>query len=148
MVSRPSAPTTSSAAVPIQTRRGARATRSPTRRQAPCVSSAPSSPKWGTPLFHPKIGGRQNARRPQIVSSAGSSVSMVIIAIAMPSAPIGPRPAVPSTSAMVRHSSAAITVAPDATIAGPAVRRASAIASCLSSCLRNSSRYLDTSSSA
>ena len=92
------------------------------------------------PLFQPKIGGRQNARRPQIVSSAGSSVSIVIIATAMPSAPIGPSPAVPSTSAIDRHSSAQITVAPDATIAGPAVRSASAIASCLSSCLRSSSR--------
>ena len=140
IVSRPSAPIASTATVPIQIRRGPRATRSPTRRQAPWVSSAPSSPKCGMPLFQPKIGGRQNARRPQIVSSAGSSVSIVIIATAMPSAPIGPSPAVPSTSAIDRHSSAQITVAPDATIAGPAVRSASAIASCLSSCLRSSSR--------
>ena len=92
------------------------------------------------PLPQPNIGGRQNARRPQITSSAGSSVSIVTIATAMPSAPIGPSPAVPSTSAIVRHSSAQITVAPEATIAGPAVRSASAIASCLSSCLRSSSR--------
>ena len=126
--------------MPIQIRRGLRATRSPTRRQGPCVSSAPSSPKCGTPLPQRPIGGCQNARRPQITSSAGSSVSIVTIATAMPSAPIGPSPAVPSTSAIVRHSSAQMTVAPDATIAGPAVRSASAIASCLSSCLRSSSR--------
>ncbi len=92
------------------------------------------------PLVPPKIFGCQNARRPQITSSAGSSVSIVIIATAMPSAPIGPSPAVPSTSAIVRHSRAQITVAPEATIAGPAVRSASAIASCLSSCFRSSSR--------
>ena len=45
-----------------------------------------------------------------MTSSAGSSVSIVTIATAMPSAPIGPRPAVPSTSASVRQSSAAMTV--------------------------------------
>ena len=75
-----------------------------------------------------------------MASSAGSSVSMVIMATAMPTAPIGPRPAVPSTWAIDRQSSAAITVQPEAKIAGPAVRMASAIASCLSSCLRSSSR--------
>ena len=75
-----------------------------------------------------------------MASMAGSSVSIVIIATAMPIAPIGPRPAVPSTSAIDRHSSAAITVQPEAKMAGPAVRMASATASCLSSCLRSSSR--------
>ena len=47
------------------------------------------------------------ARRPQIVSSAGSSVSIDTIATRMPSAPIGPRPAVPLTSAIDSDSSAA-----------------------------------------
>ena len=94
-VRRPSAITSSSAAVPIHTRRGLRATRSPTLRQVPWVSSAPVSPKCGTPLLQPKIGGRQNAPRPVMASMAGSSVSIVIIATAMPIAPIGPRPAVP-----------------------------------------------------
>ena len=51
----------------------------------------------------------------------------------MPIAPIGPRPAVPLTSASDKRSSAAITVIPEAKIAGPAVRSAIAIASCLSS---------------
>jgi hypothetical protein len=62
------------------------------------------------------------------------------MATKIPIAPIGPSPAVPSTWASVRHSSAAITVQPEATIAGPAVRKASAIASCLSSWRRSSSR--------
>ena len=130
--SSPSARTSSTATVPTQTRRGRLATRSPTRRQAPCVSSTPSLPKCG-------IRG-QNARRPQITSQAGSSVSIATIATATPSAPIGPRPDVPLTSASIRHSRAAITVMPEATIAGPAVRSASAIASCLSSWRRSSSR--------
>ena len=43
-------------------------------------------------------------RRPQITSSAGRRVSIVTIATAMPSAPIGPSPAVPSTRAIVRQS--------------------------------------------
>ena len=59
-----------------------------------------------------------------IASSAGSSVSIEIIAIAMPTAPIGPRPDVALTSASVRVSSAKMTVQPEARIAGPAVRRA------------------------
>ncbi len=82
----------------------------------------------------------KNAQRPKITSSAGSSVSIAIIATAMPSAPIGPRPDVPLTSASIRHSSAATTVRPDAKIAGPAVRRASAIASWRSAWRRSSSR--------
>jgi len=130
--SSPSDSTSSSAIVPSHTRRGLRATRSPTRRQAPCVSSVPSVPKRGT--------RGQNAPRSQITSQAGSSVSIASIATAMPSAPIGPRPDVPLTSASVRHSSAAMTVMPEAKIAGPAVRSASAIASCLSSWCRSSSR--------
>ena len=61
----------------------------------------------------------QNQLRPQIVSSAGSIVSIEIIAIPTPIAPIGPRPAVPLTSAIESVSSAAITVRPEAKIAGP-----------------------------
>ncbi len=63
----------------------------------------------------------QNGQRPNTTSRAGSSVSIEIIAIAIPSAPIGPRPAVPLTSAIDRHISARITVTAEATIAGPAV---------------------------
>ena len=140
MVSRPSAITTSIAAVPIQTRRGLRATRLPT-----CAPGAVRLVGAGVAEVRHAVAPaedrrRQNARRPVMASIAGSSVSIVIIATAMPIAPIGPRPAVPSTSASDRHSSAAITVQPEAKIAGPAVRMASAIASCLSSCLRSSSR--------
>ena len=90
----------------------------------------------------------QNARRPKIASAAGSIVSMKIIARPTPSAPIGPSPAVELTSARISTSSAAITVRPEARIAGPAVPSAIRIASCLSSWRRSSSRYLDTSSSA
>ena len=82
----------------------------------------------------------KKAQRPTMTSSAGSSVSIASIATAMPSAPIGPRPDVPLTSASVRHSSAAMTVSPDAKIAGPAVRSASAIASWRSAWRRSSSR--------
>ena len=96
--------------------RGRRATRSPTRRQAPCVSSAPASPKCGT--------RGQKARRPKIASSAGSSVSIETIATPTPSAPIGPRPAVPLTLASDSDSSASMTVTPEAKIAGPARRSA------------------------
>ena len=82
----------------------------------------------------------KNTQRPSSTSSAGSSVSIAIIATAIPSAPIGPSPDVPLTFASVRHSSAAMTVRPEAKIAGPAVRSASAIASCLSAWRRSSSR--------
>ena len=82
----------------------------------------------------------QNARRPKIVSAAGSIVSMKSIARPTPIAPTGPSPAVEFTSASSSTSSAAITVRPEARIAGPAVRSAIAIASCLSSCRRSSSR--------
>ena len=63
--------------------------------------------------------GDQNALRPKITSSAGSMVSIEIIAIPTPIAPIGPRPAVPLTSARLSVSSARITVSPEARIAGP-----------------------------
>ena len=82
----------------------------------------------------------QNDQRPAMTSTAGNSVSIEIIAIAMPVAPIGPRPEVPSTSASIRQSNAEITVNPEAMIAGPARRSAFAIASCRSSWSRSSSR--------
>ena len=75
----------------------------------------------------------QKARRPKIVSSAGSSVSIESAAQATPIATIGPMPEVPLTFAIVRQNSAAITVAADASTAGPADRIAAAIASCRSS---------------
>ncbi len=131
------AASTSSTSEPaIQTVRGRVATRSPTRRQKPCVSSTPACPVWGI-VSSP---GDQNARRPQITSAAGSTVSIEIIASATPIAPTGPSPAVEFTSARLSVSSAAITVRPEARIAGPAPRSAFAIASCSSSCLRSSSR--------
>ena len=128
----PAAITTSSAVVPTQTRRGARATHSAIRRQAPCVSSVPSLPTRG-------MKG-QKARRPKIVSRAGRMVSIETIAIAMPIAPIGPRPEVPLTSASDSVSSAAITVAPEARMTGLVRRSVTRMASCLSSCRRSSSR--------
>ena len=65
---------------------------------------------------------------------------MAAIATAIPSAPIGPRLAVLFSSATDRVSSAAITVMPDAKIAGPALRSARVIASVRPSCTRSSSR--------
>ena len=104
----------------IQTARGRVATRSPIPRQNPCVSSTPAWPVCGI-VSRP---GDQNARRPQIASSAGRTVSIESIASAIPTAPTGPRPAVELTSARLSVSSAAITVRPLAMIAGPALRSA------------------------
>ena len=67
-------------------------------------------------------------------------VSIEIIAIAMPSAPIGPRPEVPLTSASDSVKSAAITVPPEARMTGLVRRSVTRMASCLSSCRRSSSR--------
>jgi hypothetical protein len=67
-------------------------------------------------------------------------VSMATTAIAMPSAPIGPRPEVPVTSASDRVSSAAITVPPEARMTGLVLRIVTPMASCLSSWRRSSSR--------
>ena len=105
-------------------------------RQRPWVSSVPCCPTCGIVSKN----GDQNALRPKIASSAGSMVSIEIIASPTPIAPIGPRPAVPLTSARLSVSSATITVRPEARIAGPAVWSATRIASCLSSWRRNSSR--------
>jgi hypothetical protein len=46
--SSPKAITTNKPVVPISTRVGRAATRSPIRRHAPCVESVPASPTWGT----------------------------------------------------------------------------------------------------
>jgi hypothetical protein len=81
----------------------------------------------------------QNARRPKIASSAGRRVHITTIARPMPIAPMSARPEVPFTSARPRHSRPSITVAADATMAGPAVRIAVATASCLSRWRRASS---------
>ena len=75
-------------------------------------------------------------------------VSIETIAIAMPIAPIGPRPDVPVTSASDRVSNAAMTVPPEARMTGPVRRSATRVASCLSSWRRSSSRKRDTKSSA
>ena len=82
----------------------------------------------------------QKARRPKIVSSAGSRVSIERAAQKMPIAAIGPSPEVPLTLAIIRQSRAAITVAAEAKIAGPAEARAVRIASCLSAVRCSSSR--------
>jgi hypothetical protein len=82
----------------------------------------------------------QKARRPKMVSSAGSRVSMESAAHATPIAAIGPIPEVPLTFAIIRQKSAAITVAADASTAGPADRIAAAMASCRSSLWWSSSR--------
>jgi hypothetical protein len=82
----------------------------------------------------------QKARRPKIVNSAGSRVSIESAAQAMPIAAIGPRPEVPLTLAIIRQSRAAITVAAEAKIAGPADLSAVCIASYLSAVWCSSSR--------
>jgi hypothetical protein len=90
----------------------------------------------------------QNARRPKISSSAGSSVSIDSAAQNTPRAPSGPRPEVPFTRAIERQNSAAITVAALAKMAGPAEISALRIATYLSTSRCISSRYLATISSA
>ncbi len=82
----------------------------------------------------------QKARRPKIVSIAGSSVSIESAAQKIPIAAIGPSPAVPFTFAIVRHSSAAITVSAEAKIAGPADSSAVRIATWRSVSVCSSSR--------
>ena len=88
----------------------------------------------------------QKPRRPKIVSSAGSRVSPATIALATPIAATGPSVAVFCESASASTSIARVTVRPLARIAGPDLRRARAIASCLSSVVRSSSRNRETSS--
>jgi hypothetical protein len=67
-------------------------------------------------------------------------VSIESAAQKTPIAAIGPRPEVPLTSATSRQSRAAITVAAEAKIAGPAEAMAVRIAVCLSASRCSSSR--------
>ena len=114
-----------------QTRRGWRAIRRPTRPHTP--------PEAGS--GEPNDGRRgQNIHRPKITRSAGSRVIMASRLTAMPIAATGPSPEMSAESAASRQSMPAMTVPALATIAGPARRRATAIASCRSSCRRSSSR--------
>jgi hypothetical protein len=76
----PVASSRSSSVPDTQIRRGEAITRSPIRRHVPCVSSVPESPTCGIVSKN----GDQNARRPQITSSAGSIVSIEIIASRRP----------------------------------------------------------------
>ncbi len=109
-------------------------------------------PLWATSVGALQFGvcgtNGQNARRPKIVSSAGKSVSIEMAAQATPIAPIGPRPDVPLTLAIVRQSSAAMTVAADANTAGPADVIAACMAAWRSSVWWSSSLYLATISRA
>ena len=84
--------------------------------------------------------GQNALRPPKMASRAGSSVSMVIMATAMPMAAIGPRPEVPLTLAKLRHRSARMTVQPEARIGTPARRSATRRASRFSTWRRSSSR--------
>ena len=117
--------------MPTQTERGRRDTRVPTRAQKPVAvgSGEPNPGRFG-----------QNTQRPQITSSAGSSVVITASAAMMPTARTGPRPAVEFISAISRHSMPRTTVMPLAKIAGLARCSANAIASCRSSWRRSSSR--------
>ena len=90
----------------------------------------------------------QKTHRPQTTSSAGSSVIIAIRPTPTPIAATGPRPEMSLDSAAIRQSMPTMTVSPLAMMAGPARRRATAMAWCRSSCLRSSSRYLATRSSA
>jgi hypothetical protein len=128
-VPKATAPSTTLAATQVS--RGRRAIATPTRAHK-LVWVWSGVPKDG------RIG--QNTHRPQITSRAGSKVSMASTPTPMPIAATGPRPEVEFKSANSRHSMPTMTVAALATIAGPARCSATAIASCRSSCLRNSSR--------
>ena len=110
---------------------GAAAMRRPMRDQKP--------PRVGS--VEPGCGtAGQKIQRPKISSSAGKRVSMASSATATPIAATGPRPRVEFISATSSTSMLRTTVAPEARTAGPARFRASAIASCRSSCRRSSSR--------
>lgn len=121
---RPTQQAPSASAVPTQTFRGRCPIQPPTCAQLPVFvgSAVPYAGRTG-----------QNTQRPQITSSAGSSVSIASSATATPIAQTGPSPRVEFISATSRHSIEAITVAELARIAGPARCRANAIASCRSS---------------
>ena len=102
-------------------------TRSPILRHSPrwTCSSASGS--------HSTVRRRgQNALRPPIVSSAGSSVRPAASTHATPIAETGPSELIERVSAMSSTSIESATVRPLAKIAGPERRTARAIASCLS----------------
>ena len=79
---------------------------------------------------------------------AGSSVTMAIRPTAIPMAATGPSPADVVGFGREQADMPATTVSPLAMMAGPARRRATAMAWCRLSCLRSSSRYLAMSNSA
>jgi hypothetical protein len=122
-----------------QTIRGREAMPRPTRAQKPAVVGS-AEPYFGL------IG--QNTQRPQITRSAGSSVIIASSATPTPMASTGPRPLVEFSSATTSVSRLIMTVIALAKIAGPARRNATAIAACLSSWRRSSSRYRAVSSRA
>ncbi len=126
-------------AVTSHTARGLRLMALPTRAHMPRVVGS-AEPYLG-------LTG-QNIHRPKMTSSAGSRVIMAVRPMATPTAATGPRPEMSLDSAASRQSMPVITVRPLAMMAGPARRRATAMAWCRSSCLRSSSRYLATRSSA
>jgi hypothetical protein len=105
--------------------------RRPARAQKPCLVGS-------SVLYFGRTG--QKIHRPTITSSAGSNVIMASRPTPMPIAATGPSPGMSADSATSRHSIPAMTVAALATMAGPARRSATAIASCRSVCLRSSSR--------
>ena len=122
-----------------QTTRGRTAMRRPTRAQNPRLVGS----------GEPNVGlTGQKILRPKISSSAGSKVIIDSSATATPMASTGPRLLVEFSSANDSVSSPRITVPALAMMAGPARRRASAMASCRSSCRRSSSRYRAVSSRA
>ena len=129
---RPRHRTSRPAVVAIQTTRGRTEMRSPIRRQKPWVSSVPASPTCG-------MNG-QNARRPVIDSSAGSSVSMLSIASAMPTAHTGPMPGRPVDVGEHEDQQRDDHRGPGREHRGPGAPHRECAASCLSSWRRNSSR--------
>ena len=111
--SRPSDSTSSSATTPTQTRRG---------RARDALAEPPPEPVRLARRRRRRTRGMngQNAQRPKIDEQRGQQREHRDHRDARcRCAPIGPRPAVPLTSASVRHSSAAMTVRPEAKIAGP-----------------------------
>ena len=136
---RPAEPAASSTAVTSQTQRGRALMACPTLAHRPRVV--------GSAEPYPGLTG-QKIHRPNTTSSAGSSVIIAIRPTPMPMAATGPRPEMSLDSAAIRQSMPVTTVSPLAMMAGPARRSATAMAWCRSACLRSSSRYLATRSSA
>lgn len=125
--------------VPIHTIRGRRETAVPTRVQMPSLAAS-ADPYDG-------FTG-QKIQRPQMTSRAGIRVTMASSPTRMPTAQAGPSPWVELRVASISSIRLTATVAALAMIAGLERYRASAIASCRSSCRSNSSRYREMSRSA